>query len=194
MIKINILAISSKGSSLYEDGFFESINSTTITTTNEGMGTFTGSGSFGESNVVAQSPSYTRDFVFFKDLDLSIVSVGLLSYLFLINIILQLYILIYFCKSIFIKEYIFSYVGIIKKISFSFWEFFIFCFVGLFYIFIFYFLVIYDLNLETTQVVVSDNSHNHKMNRLILQSIRFFILTSLGIEVEPPCKDGECFD
>jgi len=194
MIKINILAISSKGSSLYEDGFifFESINSTATTTTNEDG--YLRSGSFGESNVVAQSPSYTKDFVFFKDLDLSIVSVGLLSYLFLINIILQLYILIYFCKSIFIKEYIFSYVGIIKKISFSFWEFFILCFIGIFYIFIFYFLVIYDLNLETTQVVVSDNSHNHKMNRLILQSIRFFLLTSLGIEVEPPCKDGECFD
>ena len=147
-----------------------------------------------EGNVLALSPSYNKDFVFFRDLDLSIFSIGFLSYIFLINMILQLYILIHFCKSIFIKEYIFSYLGIIKKISFSFWEFFILCFIGIFYIFIFYFLVIYDLNLETTQVVVSDNSHNHTMNRLVLTSIRFFLLTSLGIEVDPPCADGDCFN
>ena len=68
-----------------------------------------------EGNVLAQSPSYNKDFVFFRDSDLSIFSIGFLSYIFLINMILQLYILIHFCKSIFIKEYIFFVFRYNKK-------------------------------------------------------------------------------
>ena len=41
-----------------------------------------------EGNVLAQSPSYNKDFVFFRDLDLSIFSIGFLSYILLINMIL----------------------------------------------------------------------------------------------------------
>jgi len=183
------------GMSCYDKRVKLQMSLNTLETNTEGQslsGSVSSSGSLGKK--LAESPSYIGDFRFFHHCDVSILGAGFLSYIFFINILLQLYIFFYLCKSFFVKEYIFSYFGILKGISFSFWEFFIFFFVGIFYIFIFYFIVIHDLNLETTQVAISNNYHNHQMARLTLKSTRFFLLTSLGIDVDPPCKDGDCFD
>ena len=43
-----------------------------------------------------------------------------------------------------------------------------FLFVGIFYIIALYFIVIFDLKLETNQVALSDNSHLHQLASLNL--------------------------
>lgn len=177
-------------------GFQQSLNQMG---TSSSTGSVSGSGEASSGGVLAGSPqspslSYINDFYFFRTCDSSILLGGILSYFFLIVMILQLYIFLNLCKSLLIKDYIFSYVGVLKKISFGFWEFFLLFFVGIFYIFLFYFMVMYDLNLETTQVAISDNAYKNQIHRFLTKTTMYYVKTSLGLPADPPCADGGCFD
>ena len=63
-----------------------------------------------------------------------------------------------------------------------------------FNIFLFYFMVMYDLNLETTQVAISDNAYKNQIHRFLTKSTMYFVKCSLGLPADPPCADGSCFD
>ena len=97
-------------------------------------------------------PSFEERFVFFKFIDFSYCFPYVFLYIFLISFFLQFYLLCCFFKSIFIKEYIFSYITLLKKqLQFSFWEFLMILFTGFVFTFTCIGVDVYDKNIETAQ-------------------------------------------
>ena len=149
--------------------------------------------------VIATSPiipSFEERFVFFKFIDFSYCFPYVFLYIFLISFFLQFYLLCCFFKSIFIKEYIFSYITFLKtQLQFSFWEFLMILFTGFVFTFICIGVDVYDKNIETAQLVAAASNHAVSELSLDVGELKYHYFVSVGLKTKSPCElAGTCIN
>ena len=138
---------------------------------------------------------YEDGFIFFESIDFSYIFLYVSSYIFILFFLLQFYLFCCFLRSLLIKEYLFSYLGYLKEINFSFYQFIVIFFIGFFFVNFSIAADIYDVNMQMYQLSVVDRNYNIETLRLDLGELKYHYFDSIGLKTKSPCElAGTCID